>query len=973
MTPFLKEVAAHLYHRHGKDISQLHVVLPTRRACLYFKHYLAQVVDQTILMPDILSMDDFIKRMADVEWLDQVNLLFELYRSYKVFDRNRENNLERFAPLGLAILKDFNMIDKNLTPTQAKKMFEYLDELKALERWAAELGKPIEVKENSTVKDFFSFWKHLHASFFHFRNKLLTQNQAYSGLGYRAVSEQVEKLIENEEIHYVAFAGFNQMSRTEEEIIRKLLLAKKAYTFWDADAYYMDNAHHEAGDFIRKYTKRWLPPKFRFNRQTFKTDERHVRIIQVSNQVAQAKLAGDILKGILDEVVATNQLEAFKKSINHTAILMPDQNMLIPILNSLPDKETTNHPFDCIEFTNITTGLSIFNTPLFGLIDALFRLQDNVTEIESGYQLYYKDVLKILTHPMIRTGQAPETVQEINQFIHYIQSENLVYLESQVLYEHASLSELFAKLFHIWNGDVNEAIQHFYHLIELFSQLQEGLPKSFDHEFLFQYYTLLHQLETVLYAQKEQLTIRTFRQLLFELLRKASVPFTGEPISPIQIMGMLESRTLDFENVILISCNEGIMPQGKLLDSVIPFDLRKSYGMPTHKESDSSVAYVFYRLFHRAKNIWLIYTDPLAIAGGKEKSRFVMQVEQEFTAQNGFTNTTVEHQKLVLGLPNQYTEERVIIKDEEVLAMLSERLAKGISPSAINTYLKSPLEFFQRSVLKLEETTQVEEDLARHTFGTLVHDTLDRLFQPFIGKEVTPKIISEVRLDKDKMEEVMLAVIEEACGGIVVSRGKNYILKRVAERLIDNFLVLQEQKEGAYYLIDQENFLKSHIQISLSDGSKVPFTIWGKADRIDSINQEIRVVDYKTGSFDDRNLQANQVEDLLTNPDKGKIVQLLIYKYLLIKSILNQQIEHLPKDFDWDTYQVKSGFYFFTNLKRGFIEYKLADEPTDRFEFVAYVERFLSLFVQDVMNANQNITSEPSDFAWLLEADVEKD
>lgn len=970
MTPFLKEVAAHLYEKHGTKISQIHVVLPTRRACLYFKHYLSQVVNETIMMPEILSMDDFIKQMADVEWLDQVNQLFELYRSYKIFDKNKENNLERFAPLGLAILKDFNMIDKNLTPQAAKQMFEYLDELKAIERWGEELGKPIEVKEGSTVKDFFSFWKHLHASFFHFRNKLLDHKQAYSGLGYRAVSEQVEKLIDAE-IHYVAFAGFNQMSRTEEEIIRKLLLEKKAYTFWDADAYYMDNPHHEAGDFIRKYTKRWLPPNFRFNRQSLKTDPRHVRIIQVSNQVAQAKLSGDILKTIIDDVIAKGQVDEFKKSINHTAIMMPDQNMLLPILNSLPNKETSKHPFDCIEYTNITTGLSIFNTPLFGLIDAIFRLQDNITPLESGaYQFYYKDILKILTHPLIRTGQPAEVVQQINEFIHKIQLENWVYLESKQLSEHETLGELFSKLFHTWQGSVNEAIQHFYNLIELFTELQEGKPKSFDHEFLFQYYTLLHQLETVLYQQKEQLTIRTFRQLLFELLRKASVPFTGEPISPIQIMGMLESRTLDFENVILISCNEGILPQGKLLDSVIPFDLRKTFGMPTHKESDSSVAYVFYRLFHRAKNIWLIYTDPSAVRGGKEKSRFLMQVEQEFTPKNGFINTTIEHQKLVLGLPNQYKEERTIIKDDEVLEMLRERLKKGISPSAINTYLKSPLEFFQRSVLKLEETTQVEEDLARHTFGTLVHETLDRLFQPFIGKEVTESMISNVRTDQDNMQKVMVQVIEEECGGIVVSRGKNYILKKVAERLIDNFLVLQEEKEGAYFLIDQENFLKSRIIVSLADGSEIPFTIWGKADRIDCIGDEIRVVDYKTGSFDDKNLQAKRMEDLLLNPEKGKIVQLLIYKYLLVKSIINKEIKHLPKDFDWERYQLKSGFYFFTNLKRGFIEYKLDDEPQQRDEFIAYVEQFLSLFVQDLMNAEQPITSEPSDFGWLMEAEL---
>jgi hypothetical protein len=1116
MNPFLKQTAKHLYEKHGRKISEIEVVLPTRRACVYFRHYLAEVANETILAPDIMAMDDYMKRMADVEWLDEVSLLFELYRSYRVFDKSPEGNLEQFAPLGMAMLQDFSMIDKNINPKQSREFFEYLDELKAIERWAKETLGEIEAKEGGSMKNFFSFWKHLEGTFFHFRNKLLKKNQAYSGLAYRQVMENLEDYLEREEVKQVAFVGFNQMSRAEENILEKLIKVGKAETYWDVDKYYLNNTQHEAGDFIRKYSRLWLPKPLNFVREDFKKKSREVNIVKVGNAVAQAKVAGDQLWKILQEVKKSDaDFSKLKKSVNHTAILLPDESMLLPVLHSLPlDQVKKELGLDLGSLINITMGLSIYNSPLFRLIEAVFRLQENVskakledvglvqspkskvrseeekreksgsrhrqeegeeeqkaktdntvpvrtsvlTELESHIrvgsdsrkmpqtpnnnsdptekpsrydlveQVYYKDLLRVLQHPLIQAYHSEVELAELQEFINQIQKENQIYVPLAQL---RGRGELYDLLFTLWEENVENAIQYFYELVGLLSKIPEDRTDNFQLEFLFQFYVLLQKLETSLYNQddltevvlsvaelkkiakskqlalfpnphkkkesveekdaeqsnqnkgenseknteenlrKIQVGIRTFKQFLFETLRKSSVPFTGEPLSPIQIMGMLEGRALDFENIILLSCNEGTIPPGKLLDSILPFDLRRQYDLPTHKESDSSVAYVFYRMFQEASKLWLIYTDVSGSLSNKEKSRFLLQVEEEFTKDNGFENTEINHFQLNMDLPNKQEHKHDVEKDDYVLGRTKAQLGKGVSPSGVNSYIKSPLEFFQRYIMKLREADLVEEDMARNTFGTLVHETLDKLFKDDLGRIVSEQDLVEIIENPKKVQDTMEEVISENFGGIVTDRGKNYLLKKVAERLIGSFLEIQKETEAGYYLIDQENYMGHSFEVELKNGEKIPFRISGKADRIDRIeeqhgNYQIRVVDYKTGGFHATDLKAKTWQELLTEPKKGKIVQLLVYKYLLIKTLQKNELPKLPKDFDWRQAEIKSGFFFFKALDSGFIEYKLEDETELGLEpFCKYVENVLSEWVRDVMDSEQAFTMEVSEWKGL--------
>jgi len=253
MEPFLKKVAKALFNKFDYQIADTFVVLPSRRACMYFRYYLAQVAGKNILAPEILSMDDFISRVCNYQIIDRVSLLFELYKTYKKFDKTEEHNLEKFIPLGGAMLNDFGMIDKNLPPEKAEELFEYLEEVKALERWGKELGAPIEVKEDSTLKEYFAFWSYLRDTYKQFRQDLLARKACYSGLAYRLVHKELDQLFEKEQIHHITFAGFNQLTVIEEDILKSLKATGKATLYWDVDKFYLEKKQHEAGLYLRKF------------------------------------------------------------------------------------------------------------------------------------------------------------------------------------------------------------------------------------------------------------------------------------------------------------------------------------------------------------------------------------------------------------------------------------------------------------------------------------------------------------------------------------------------------------------------------------------------------------------------------------------------------------------------------------------------------------------------------------------------
>jgi len=1004
--PFLHQVAEQLLgNRSPEELMQLsdcHIVLPTRRACLYMKHYLARLAGQTFFAPEILAVDDFIAQITDKIIPDGVSLLFELYESYKQFDHSPDHNLDRFAPLGSAILSDFNLLDKNLVP--ANDLFDYLEEAKAIDRWAEELGEePDSLRERlqgrSTITSYYEFWHFLKLTYHHFRHKLLAKGAAYMGLAYRTVEENLDQTVERNHLTKIIFAGFNQLSKSEESIFAQLQQRGLAEVYWDTDRFYIFGeqtqnragelpalpSQHEAGHYFRKYLRQGLiklgnTPLTRLG-DSIAHQPKEIRLIGCSNKVAQAKLAGDLLATEIRRLVAEGTLDEFRKTLNHTAILLPDESLLMPMLHSLPvlTKENDGIDFALKDYINVTMGLSMDKTPLFNLIDDLFAMQDNFAVGEQRETLvYHKDVVKLLRHPYIQYSAYYQThFDAIQDQLKKINDDNQVYVPLTDLWqkgkEIAQVSPLtlsnsagegsiggenvnfYQTLFRSWDNSTEAALQNLYDLTATLHRLFDGENNILESEYLLTLYGLLKRIDTVLGPYKKGLSVRTFRFFLYETIRSAIVPFTGEPLSPVQLMGMLESRSLDFTNVIVLSCNEGVLPKGKLTNSVVPFEMRLRHGMPTHTENDATFAYTFYRLFHRAQRITLIYTTATSSTmGTSEKSRFLTQIEAEM---KHFAHVQLDKQQMVLALPESDQALLEVEKTEAIVIKIKEYLQHKVTPSAINLYVRDPLAFFQRYILKLDEPTELEEEMLVRTFGTVIHDFLDQVLKKYETREITTDNLAAICAREGENQQLLDEIIKKYKPGMITDRGKNFILKRVAGFLLQTFLT-KEAGRAPFFIVQQETKMQSVLKVDVAAGDPVTVRLEGTADRIDFREEKLRIIDYKTGSYEKADLKAATFQDLLTDPKKGKVVQLMLYKYLLIQQLKAGKLDGNLPSHVWPEQlldsldNIQSGFYFFRKLQSSdLVDYTLEEEsPGNLPLFTVQVERFVTSFVNDLLD-----------------------
>jgi hypothetical protein len=986
MKPFLESLAQHLFQKYQHKLSDYHIVLPSRRACRYFREYLTKTYPQPLLAPSILSIEDFVVFLSDVKVLDKVSLLFQLYKTYRKFDKTPDHTLDKFAPLGTSILRDFNAVEMNLSYPRAIELFEYVEDAKAIERWGQELGKELSIPEKSVLSDYFSFWKYLTQTFITFRRELLNEKKAYHGLMYRYVYENISKLIKEKEVDFVIFAGFGQLSNVEIDLIGYLKREEKAEILWDSDEFYFTRFVHEGGSYLRKMAKRLqiTPTDDEFGMLSKKigTFSQKIEFIQTTTVVAQAKLAGTILENKLKENLTYNNQQKLENKINFLGILLPDEALLQPLLHSLPtqinvtqqDKQTD---IQVANLLNITMGIQVQRSSIFTLIDLCFKLQESSKQSKDGFtSFYHKDLLKLLVHPFLLLTSQQRTVAHIIK--EDVQKNNKVFIRQDTVWGLAQNDILLKALLHSWEGNFQNAIQLFFEVIRIIQSLLEDDKESAELEFLREIYQLLHLLRKVLSSQQEVISLKIFKQFLLELLRELSVPFTGEPIAPLQIMGMLESRTLDFEHLIILSCNEGNLPTAKRIDSLIPHDIRVMYGLPTHQDEDGAVAYTLFRLLQRAKNITFIYADPFANKEVKEKSRFLMQIEEEFKE---FPLVQIEKKKLRVESSLSNLSKQPVKKDEAVMQKVKEALMRGRSPSAFVSYLKSPLNFFYEHVLKLQEEKEVEESFDQRTFGTLLHGTLEELLKRFIGKNISEDDVNKILDDESLILQTIQQVVDDPkekneLKGMSLVDGRNYVLAQVCQRLIYRFLSM-EKSQLPIRLVMMEKHLKNQIELHLSENETFTFGLVGIADRIDIVNNEkiLRVVDYKTGRYDKNVLKANDRLEVLNDGEKGKIVQLLVYKYLLIQNILqkdkNSSFDEsekltLPSNFKLEDYAITSGFYFFRNLSDGFVGYQLSDEPKDIQSFIHYVEDFFRTIVMDILDTSKDFTEEPSVFEKLV-------
>ncbi|HEV7347179.1 PD-(D/E)XK nuclease family protein [Telluribacter sp.] len=944
MTPFLQLVARHILERHGTSLEKVAIVVPTRRAAFFVKQELANATQTPLISPMVEAIDDFVEGICTLEVADSVSLLFELYETFKEIDPQVQ--FDRFMGWASVLLSDLDRVDQYLVDTDY--LFDYLSEAKAVERWQKELPGGRTLQQVGGAQQYFSLFENIRKVYVAFRERLLQKGQAYRGMAYRQLAEKVDELLlSRTDYELVYFAGFNAFTESEKKIIQKLVTAKRAEVLWDSDEYYMvENTGVEAGSSLREYRDNATFGGWNWMSNGLLKGPKTITTYAVPNATLQTKVAGQLYADmkVLDD----------PESPVPTAIVLADENLLLPMLYSLDEGVTD---------LNVTMGLSLRNSMLYTLIDSVFELQQNVAEfrIKDGRTLRipkfnHKSITKVLNHPFVRHYEqiamkpGADRLTPIQRTLREINDNNRVFLSGDDLLTIAGGHPLFGVLFTRWAKDnPRQVLKTFYDLIDLLREVYRDYKNALETEYLYLFYTLLKQFEQTLEKRSEPLTLRTLRSFLYELIRQTRIPFSGEPISPLQILGMLETRALDFKRIIIISLNEGVLPQAKKQNSLIPFDIAQEVGLPTHQHQEAVMSYHFYRLLQRAKEVHMLYVSTNDSPGGGEKSRFMQQVEFELTQYNeeiSIINKVVEFEEKLV---EKFSED--VPKDEPMLASIRTHLStRGLYPTHLNQLIRCSMQYYLKHIVGVEDKEEIEEDLGMDKIGTWLHASLERLDQTYFLSGVDPT--------EEQAKEILKNEFEQLFRGYITDEGLNRIYYQVGEQQILNFLRHQMTTQPRRRVVAAEQPLRAEVNLEIG-GIQFTMQVGGKIDRVELDHEgTLFVMDYKTGSVElssRRKLEdpATKKAILLADPDKkaGYVRQLWLYKYLMYKKMLEGKGLEIGENlFPPDQFRIQSGFYSFRNPEQLFASPLELVEDGGPEHFVAESERLLKEIIGELLN-----------------------
>ena len=879
-TSFLDKIATVLIENYSSKLSNTIVVLPNKRAKIFLVEALKKQVSSNILSPEIISIEEFIQDIASIRNIDPIELLFEFYEVYlSITEKPNQQSFELFANWAKTLLQDFNEIDRYLL--DPSHVLSYLKDIEDIKKWGIEVENKTQLLEN-----YIDFWKLLPNYYQSLYNHLLNKGIGYQGLIYREAVNNLNRFSDSIKEKQYIFAGFNALNAAEERIIQHLIASEQAAIYWDVDQTFLNDPYHDAGLFVRRFKSSWKHYKsnpFEWIVNDF-SQSKNIQVIGTPKTIGQAKIAGSIIENILNENPNT--------TLDKVAVVLGEENLLVPLLYSLPST---------VGSLNITMGYSSKNNPAQILIAKLFKMHTNaLSRNAKSYVLYYKDVLDILTHPLV------EPYAKTNALVNVINQNNYTFIIHQKLMElNPNPSDLFLLLFQKWEEGSIAVLET---ISSLLQTIKANLSNDNEEEkitkaFVYSIFKTINKLINY-YSQHSHIDkIDTLHAIYKQVIDLAEVSFEGEPLNGLQIMGVLESRVLDFETVIVTSMNEGKFPAGKSMNSFIPYDVKRELGLPTFKEKDAIYTYHFYHLLQRAKNIYLIYNTESEGLDAGEKSRFITQLEVEKQ-----TKHTLTQEIYNAVLPETAYQPIVVPKSESVMVRLKEIAEKGFSPSALTSYIRNPIDFYFQKILRISEVEEVEENIALNTLGTIIHETLEALYTPFIGKFLSENDILGCfkLLDAEVLKQFKLVYKEGE-----IKKGRNLLAFEVAKRNVSNFLKveLESIKNGEAIKILH---LEKPCERILEHPS-LPFAIKiaGKVDRIEERNGVIRIIDYKTGKVEKPNVTLKSWKGLTDEIKNDKIIQILAYAFMYENEANGKPIE--------------AGIISFKNLKSGFLPFSFKD------------------------------------------------
>lgn len=809
------------------QLEQLVVILPSERAVKYLGNSLYKLNSGPLIAPEMLTIDRWVRAQFN-QIIDPTRLLIVLFESYLQTEEGKGQSFESFLTWGATLLSDFNDLDRYMIDQD--QIFKNLKSIKELESWQID-----EENYSESQLKFMAFWEQIPTLHVKLMAQLKERSQITLSQAYRQLAEETMSLIPQDK-KYI-FAGFNALSKAELQIIKNLMKRGDAEFIIDADSYYLENEQHEAGSFLRDDLAYLEQKNANFIQDSIKHSPIDFTVIECSQHTGQIKVAAT-------ELAKLNQAE-----LDETLVLLADETLIHSLVKNIPSN---------VGKANITLGLPLQQTPVKSWVDLLFTIQENKKRFRTK-ALYFKDFQRILNHVFCLASLPDEEKKQLSSIEQDSIRKNKVFQLVDRLNLPPKAKELFELVTEDWNEDWHTALEKIRRLnvlfVDSFDQIHE-----FERTTIQVFDQAMRGFESLLKEGIPNMEMRSFKLLLNQHWSSSTIAFHGNPTNGLQIMGLLETRMIDFKNLIILGLNEGKLPNNNPIRTLIPMDLRAAFNLPSTREKQGLFAHHFYRLLHQANKVLATYTAAAEQIGSNEASRYLMQIQMELTK----ANPSIQWKKLFYHVPfadRATLNTTQIQKTPEVLNRIHEFLDKPLSASALNKYMICPLDYYYRYLVEFGEDKEVEEEIENNTFGSIIHKTLEDLFKPYAQRDKQGVYVQPapppVR-EKDVVK--MLATFKDSLykgfldhfgqDDSLFKTGKNRLSYEMAVEITKN--VLQRELEfiqgltEPLYIEQIEAEMHTEIEVPFENGTRI-LHFKGYIDRIDRIGNRYRVIDYKTG------------------------------------------------------------------------------------------------------------------------------
>lgn len=842
MQSFLESVADKIFVMEKQDLKNTVVIFPSRRALVFFKKSLSKRVVKNGWAPQMFSMEDFFTQHSSLIQLDQIDLLLHLYEIHKIIEQSNYQDFDTFIGWATILLQDFNELDRHLI--DAEELYAFLNEAKAIERWELDNEAFTEVQDN-----YLKFWSKLKDYYTLFCAHLSHQNCAYQGQIFRTVAENKAHLPFKKSNLY--FVGFNAFTKAEQLLIDHYVSHNSTKLIFDSDDFYLKQAYQEAGIFLRQQLNNENAIFIHSNGFSLPKD---IKVYGVSGNIGQAKLCGNLIE---------------QNKGGDIAVIMADEQLLMPLLDAIPQN---------IDAINVTMGYPIAMAVSYRFADALIQMYHEAFEEKQQFSFIKTKVIQLLNHPFW-VGFNADVQKTIKDTLIEIEASVFPQVKTEQLKKVNEILgyPLFSK------QKAHELIDS---ITFLFEDKRDGYESSNEYELteLHEIIAGIRRLNQRIKSNELHLSWKSLSFMFRHVFSKITISFVGEAISGLQIMGILESRTLDFDSLIITSVNEKILPSGKSQNSFIPYDIKRKFGLPSYREKDAIYAYHFYRLLSRAKDVKIIYNTKNDGLKGGEKSRFVYQLSEElksYCPESKFTEELINQRP-----PRIKVISTEVIKNDTILSKSAAFLKSGWSASSLNNYMNCPLNFYYEKILGIKPSDKTDKAIELNIFGEIIHKSLEALYKPYLHKALNEGHIKNMFKEVDLCVRTYFTQMYSTEFKTGVKNLAYEVAKKYIQRVLqyDQFLI----KENELIIEELET---TRIKSLAVEGLGFPVRIIGNIDRVDRLNGVKRIIDYKTGTIDSRNLKVKDYESLL-NGGKKEFVQLITYQYLMENDI--EQIGLLP-------------------------------------------------------------------------------